>query len=68
MENIYIKATDLNRWIAKYFPKQDLISVADLIACIEELDGEVEYQKEEYKHLENNVEENYRRIPSGWQY
>lgn len=64
MENVYIKVEDLNKWIAKYFEKQDLITIDDLLAVIEELDGEVENLKMKYEELENNMHENYEQISS----
>jgi hypothetical protein len=38
MDNVYIKKEELNEWIAKYFPMQDIISIGDLISTIEDLD------------------------------
>ena len=61
--NIYIKKEDVNKWIGKYFPKQDLISIDDLISCIEDLDSDVEHLKEKYEDLEQDLEDNYRPIP-----
>ena len=61
MDNIYIKATDVNEWISKYFNK-DLISVGDLIGCIEDLDSEVDRLKEELEDLKQDIEDNYKPI------
>ena len=47
---------ELNDWIAKYFPNKDLISIDDLIAVIEDLDGELDEQKEKYEELERLFE------------
>lgn len=58
----YIKKEDLNKWVAKYF-KQDLISIDDLIDCIEELDDKVSNLSDELNDLKEDIEENYRRIP-----
>ena len=54
----YIKTSDLNKWVAKYFENKDLISIDDLVAKIEDLDEDIERlqkelenatQKEEYE-------------------
>lgn len=58
MEEIYIKKSNLNKWVAKYF-NTDLISVEELIATIEELDGEVEHLKEELEEKGKEYEEDY---------
>ena len=63
MDNVYIKTQDVNKWIGKYFPNKDLISIDDLIGCIEDLDSEVERLKEKYEDLEQDLEDNYRPIP-----
>lgn len=62
MENVYIKVEDLNKWVAKYFPKQDIITIEDLLGVIEDLDGEVENLKMELEESENDKHENYTPI------
>ena len=52
MDNIYIKTNELNEWISKYFKNKDLISIGDLIGCIEDLDSEVERLNDEIKDLQ----------------
>lgn len=68
MDSIYIKAKDLNKWITKHFPKQDLISIEELIGCIEELTCDVENLQEELEDLKQNIEDNYRPIPDSEKY
>lgn len=63
MDYVYIKKEDVDRWIGKHFPNKDLISIDDLIGCIEDLDSEVERLKEKYEDLEKDLEDNYRPIP-----
>ena len=63
MNDVYIKATDLNKWITKHFPKQDLISITELIGCIEELDIEVDNLNQQLEDIKENLRENYRLIP-----
>lgn len=61
MNEIYLKTSELNSWIAKYFDK-DLISINDLITVIENLDGEVESWKEKYDDLLQDLRDNYQPI------
>ena len=61
MDNVYIKKNDLNKWIGKYFPNKDLISIDDLLSTIEELDADYEHLKEEFDDFKQNVEDNYVR-------
>ena len=68
MEQVFIRKNDLNRWVAKYFPSNDLISIDDLIGVIEELDEEVEQLKEKIEDMEQDLEQNYRPIPLSEQY
>ena len=56
MKDVYILKKDLNSWISKYF-KEDIISIYDLIGCIEDLDCEVDYLKEEKDNLTNQNDE-----------
>ena len=53
MDDVYIKATDVNTWISKYFKNKDLVSVGDLIGIIEDLDIEIDRLKDEIKDLKN---------------
>lgn len=57
MNEIYIKKEDVNRWIGKFFENKDLISIDDLIAVIEDLDGDLESLKEKYEELDNDFYE-----------
>lgn len=59
MKEVYIRKTDLNSWVAKYFNNQDLITIEELIGCIEDLDSEVEHLKEEINDLKEEAEENW---------
>lgn len=69
MDEIYIKADDLNDWIKKYLPKnQDLYSIDDLIGAIEDMDGEIERLRNVIDDLEEDIRENYRPIPVSEQY
>lgn len=62
MKDVYIKKEDLDSWISKYFI-QDLISVDDLVSIIEDLSSELRIATDKIQELENDIEENYRRIP-----
>lgn len=57
----FIKRDSLNKWVAKHFNK-DLISVDDLIGCIEDLDDEVETLKTKIEDMEQDINDNYKRI------
>lgn len=61
----YIKRDTLNKWVAKYFNK-DLISIDDLLGCIEDLDDEVENLKDKLKHMEQDIEDNYVSRPNSY--
>ncbi len=52
MENVFIKAEDLNSWITKHLPNKDLISIDDLIGAIEDMDGEIDLLNEKIEKLE----------------
>ena len=60
MNEVFIDMRKENEWIKKYF-NSDLVSIEQLIACIEDLDGKVEHLKEEYeqeiKDIRDNVKE-----------
>lgn len=61
MNEVYIKKTDLSLWLAKQF-KQDIISVADLIARLEDLYGEKETLEEELEREKRDKTENYKYV------
>ena len=63
MDQVYIKKEDVDKWIGKYFPNKDLISIDDLIRCIEDLDSEVKRLEEKIEDVEQDIEDNYRPIP-----
>lgn len=56
MNRVYIDKGELNSWVAKYFPTKDLISIDDLIGCIEDLDSELEEIKESHENDYPNEE------------
>ena len=62
MDEVYIDMRKENEWIRKYF-NSDLVSIEELIAVIEDLDGEIEHWKEKYEELEEDLRENYKPIP-----
>ena len=68
MDDIYVKKEDLNRWVAKYFPNKDLISVEDLITCIENLDDKVSDLENEIEDMKQDIEDNYKPIDPATQY
>lgn len=67
MEEVYINIKDLNEcFLKKYLEKtfkKDLISINELLGLTEDLISEVEYLQDEYRDLQQDLEENYRPIP-----
>lgn len=63
MDNVYIRAEDLNKWIVRNLPdNQDLYSIDDLIGAIENMDEEIERLREQVDDLEQDIQDNYRPI------
>lgn len=63
MNDVYIRAEDLNRWIVRNLPQnRDLYSIDDLIGAIEDLDSEVERLKNIIDEMEQDIEDNYKPI------
>lgn len=63
MNDVYIKATDLNTWIIKHLPKnKDLYTIDDLICAIEDMDGEIENLQSEIEIIKEDIRENYKPI------
>ena len=62
MDEVFIDIRKENTWIRKYFDT-DFVSIEQLLATIEDLDGEVENWKEKYQDLEEDLRENYKPIP-----
>lgn len=62
MDKVYIKVEELNKWVAKYFEGKDIITIDDLLGVIEDLDSELEQEKEKYEELENRLHDNYEPI------
>ena len=61
MNEIYIKTSDLNKWISKYFPNKDLISITELIGCIEDLDIEIDNLNQQLEEIKEDITDNYKR-------
>lgn len=58
MNDVYIKAEDLNRWIIRYLPSnRDLYSIDELIGAIEDLDGEMEEKDKQIDDLKEQIHE-----------
>jgi peptidoglycan hydrolase CwlO-like protein len=68
MDNIYIKAENLNEWILRHLPKKDLITIDDLIGAIEDMDSEIESLKEKIEDIEQDIEDNYKPVSKAEQY
>ena len=60
MEQIMINLED--NFYRRYFDK-DVVTLEEVLRKVEDLDDEIEYLKEAYVRLEEDVNENYRAIP-----
>ena len=58
MDEVYIRAEDLNRWIIRHLPqRQDLYTINELIGAIEDMDGEIEDLKEKLEEKQETIDE-----------
>ena len=58
MNEVYILAEDLNKWIINHLPQnRDLYTISDLIAAIEDMDSEIEDLERKIEEMENKDEE-----------
>ena len=55
MDEVFIKKESLSKWIAKYFPLDDLITFDDMIGVIEDLDSDNEELRSENEELKNDL-------------
>lgn len=63
MNNILIKTINLPEWLVeKHFKNEDLVSIEDLIAKIEDLDSDLERIQEEFQNFKKDVKDNYKYI------
>lgn len=60
MERIMI---NLEEYFHRRYFKKDIVTIAEMLEKIEELDDEIEHLREAYQELENDIKENYRAIP-----
>lgn len=52
MDDVYIKAEDLNKWIVRHLPgNKDFYSIDDLINAIEDMDGTIDNLQDEITRL-----------------
>ena len=56
MDQVFIDMRKENSWISKHFNK-DLVSVEELLCCIEDLDLKVDSLQEELEEKEDRIEE-----------
>lgn len=63
MEDILIRTESMPEWLAKkYYKNEDLISIEDLFALIEDLDSDKEMLQEEFDDYKQYVNDNYKFI------
>lgn len=60
MEKILINLEE--EYCRKYF-KKDIVTLEEILEKIEEQEDDIEYLKEAYERLEEDIRENYRPIP-----
>ena len=68
MERIKIDIRNESNQIQKIFYGKDLVSVEDLLDMICELDDKVSGLEQQKKDMEQDIEDNYRKIPVSEQY
>lgn len=63
MDNIFIKADELTRWLAeKHFKDKDLISLEELLAEFEYVSDELGYLQDEFENYKEYVKSNYKEM------
>lgn len=68
MDEIFMRTATLPQWLCeKYFNSKDFVSVEDLVGIIEDLDNDLEYEKEEFEEFKQDVEDNYKFVGQGEQ-
>lgn len=67
MDEVYIRRSDLNNYITKYF-NSEFITIDDLISVIEHLDKDLDSLQEQYDDLKQDLFDNYKPIPVEEQY
>ena len=64
MEDILIKTDIIPEWITKkHFKGQELVSIEDLFAVIEDLDEELDKVKYDFEEYKSYVADNYKFMP-----
>ena len=62
MNEVYIVLKNEKECIKDLFPKQDLVSVDELISKLEELIDEVKHKDEEMEEYKQYVNDNYKHL------
>ena len=63
MDNVYIKADDLNKWILRHLQEgKDLYSINEILGAMEDMDDEIENLKDKLRDIERDIEDNYKPI------
>ena len=60
MDEIYVRANELNSWIVDHLADTEYYSISDLIGAIEDMDGELKQLQEKYDKLVDEFDE-YRK-------
>lgn len=65
MSEVYITTENMPVWLAdKYFKDVDFISIEELYKTLEDLSCDYERLKEEFEDFKQNVEDNYKFMPT----
>lgn len=63
MESVFVDIREQYRTVKEQFQNKDYVSVEELIDKIYDLANEIENLKEEQEKREQDIEDNYERIP-----
>ena len=69
MDEIYIKADSLSKWILRHFKEQkDFYTLDELLGTMDDMDDEIENLKEKLRDTERDIEDNYTPVSKASQY
>ena len=63
MNKVLIDIREESEQIKRIFKGQDTVTIEQLLSKIEDLDDDNEYLEDKIKDMEQDIEDNYRRIP-----
>ena len=63
MNKVLIDIREESEQIKRIFKGQDTVTIEQLLSKIEDLDDDNEYLEDKIKDMEQDIEDNYKRIP-----